>query len=70
MDYDVRINFTENYTCWYNDLQKLLSNINWENCETGYTIYFASASQYAEYDFRIMEIDHNKKIVELIAQPE
>jgi len=66
--YYIRINFTEKFTCWYNDLQEFLNNINWEIIDGAEVLFFSSNSQYAEYDFRIIEIDHNKKIVELIAQ--
>ena len=70
--YNVRITFTSQFTCWYNDLEKFFSEniIPWENFNQGNKLYYASESKYAEYDFYIIHIDHNKKIVELGVVPE
>jgi hypothetical protein len=72
MDYDIRINFTEKYTCWFNEVKDYLDSWIWSNIigGEGRKLYFSSYSKYACYDFKIIEIDHNEKIVKLLAVPQ
>jgi len=48
MDYDIRINFTEKYTCWYNEVRDYLDGWIWSSIigGEGRKLYFSSYSKY------------------------
>ena len=64
--YDVRINFN-NYTCWLDELNEYIKSINFIACEENDILYYESGSFQACYNFKIFKVDHERKIVELIA---
>ncbi len=71
--YDIRITFPNNqYTCWFSDLSRFFEeyNVNWPAFNNGSILYYASVSPISTYDFKVLAIDHDNKIVELIAIPE
>jgi len=63
----ININFN-GFTCWYNELAGFFQEINWQNFKENDIVYYASASEFAIYNFRIFYITDDK--VELIAIPE
>ena len=63
---NININFN-GFNCFYNELQEFLAGINWKNLSTGEVLFYDTASQFADYDFAIMEINHHEKTVKLMA---
>ena len=64
---NVNINFN-GFTCYFSELDGYLNSINWDNIQEGETLYYASSSDRANYDFRIFHIHDG--IVEMIAELE
>jgi len=62
----ININFN-GFECFYNELLDFFSNINWNKLSTGEVLFYDTASQFADYDFAIMEIKHNENTVQLMA---
>ena len=64
--YDIRINFNS-FECWYNELKKYLKTINFGSYVSGDILYYPSDSFQTCYNFKIILINHELKIVELKA---
>jgi len=63
---NININFN-GFQCYYSELTEFLAGINWRSFSTGEVLFYDTASQYADYDFAIMEINHQQKTVKLMA---
>ena len=65
-NYDIRINFN-GFTCWSNELMEYLRTINFVGSYEGELLFYSSSSVNACYNFDVIKIDNDIKIVELIA---